>query len=387
MHPTPVEIRQLTRAIAPELATRAPACVAARCVVPESMAAMVEAGLFRTPQPARVGGYELPLGVLTDAVTAVSEACPSSGWVLMVMGGHHFCLASWPEQAQEDVFGDGRDGLVAGALSWQGKARKVNGGYRVDGRWQFCSGVDRADWVMLGCADAEAGGPGVHVVAPREEIIVDDTWHVLGLQGTGSKDVVARDLFVPSHRAIDSRAMITGASPHVRNHRTKRFQVAVGSMLATVGASAILGSARFALQKFIERTRERRVIITGARKAEHAPTRIRLAEASGEIQCAELLVRDSLEVIDRVCESGIDPTEPGYRARVKWQTAYAVELCRRAVSRLYAGSGAHAVYDSSPLQLAFRNVNVGAQHATLDFETAGEIYGKMRLTEDAIKRD
>ncbi len=383
MKPTPTQIKRNVAEIAPQLSVRADDCVAARCVVPESMAAMVKAGLFRTPQPARVGGYEMPLGVLTDAVSAVSEACPSSGWVLMVMGGHHFCLASWPERAQEDVFGGGRDGLVAGALSWQGKARKVDGGYRVDGRWQFCSGVDRSDWVMLGCADAEAGGPGVHIVAPREEIVVDDTWRVLGLQGTGSKDVLARDLFVPAHRAIDSRAMITGASPHIINHETKRFRVAVESMLATVGASAILGSARFALEKFIVRTRERRVIITGARKAEHAPTRIRLAEAAGEIQCAELLLRDSLAIIDQVCESGVNPTEPEYRARVKWQTAYAVELCRRAVSRLYAGSGAHAVYDSSPLQLAFRNVNVGAQHATLDFETAGEIYGKLRLSEAA----
>ncbi len=381
MHPSAAEIRQRTAGIAPALSERAKACVEARCVVPESMAAMVEAGLFRVPQPARVGGYEMALGVLTDAVTAVSEACPSSGWVLMVMGGHHFCMASWPEQAQADVFGGGRDGLVAGALSWQGKARKVAGGYRVDGRWQFCSGVDRSDWVMLGCADAEAGGPGVHIVAPREEITVDDTWQVLGLQGTGSKDVLARDLFVPAHRAIDSRAMITGASPHLTNHATKRFQIAAEAMLATVGVSAILGSARFALAKFIERTRERRVIITGARKAEHAPTRIRLAEAAGEIQCAELLLRDGLGVIDEVVESGRNPTDPGYRARIKWQTAYAVELCRRAVSRLYAGSGAHAVYDSSPLQLAFRNVNVGAQHATLGFETAGEIYGKLRLSE------
>jgi hypothetical protein len=104
-----------------------------------------------------------------------------------------------------------------------------------------------------------------------------------------------------------------------------------------------------------------------------------LAEAAAELQCAQLLVHDGLDLMARVAQSGQGATDMGYRAQVKWQAAYAAELCRRAVSRLFAGSGAHSVYRSSPLQTAFRNVNVGAQHASLDFDTSGELYGKMRL--------
>ena len=206
------EIMRRCAAIAPTLTAHSRECDAARQLVPQSMAAMLEAGMFRIPQPARTGGYELPLRTLADAVTALSEACPSAGWVLMVMGAHHWCMGSFPETAQDEVFGSG--GLVAGTLSWQGSATPVSGGFRVSGRWQFCSGVDHSNWVMLGCADSETRGPLVHVVVPRGELEIDDTWHVMGLQGTGSKDVVAHEVFVPEHRTIDTRTLFRGASPY-----------------------------------------------------------------------------------------------------------------------------------------------------------------------------
>jgi len=379
MSPSAGEISQRIRDIAPVLASNAEACVAARQVVPKSIRAMAEAGLFRIAQTSRVGGYELDLRTQYGAITDVSQVCPSSGWILMVMGAHHFCLAAWPEDAQAEVFGKGRDGLVSGTLAWQGKARAVSGGYRVDGRWQFCSGVDVSNWVILGCADAERGGPGVHVVVPRDRVTVDDTWHVLGMEGTGSKDVLAENLFVPSHMTVDTRALMKGSSPHTLNHATKVFRVSADSMLSGSVPAAVLGSAKSALDKFVERTKERRAVVTGARKAEHGPTQLRLAESMAELQCAELLVRDSADLMGEVALSGRGATDMAYRARVKWQAAYAAELCRRSVSRLFAGSGAHGVYDSAPLQTAFRNVNVGAQHASIDFDTSGELYGRMRL--------
>jgi len=379
MKPSAEEIALRVSAIAPTLSGNLQACVQARSVAPESMKAMVEAGLFRICQPARVGGYELSLRVQYDTVAALSQICPSSGWIVMVMGAHHFCLGAWPERAQQEVFAGAGEGLVSGTLAWQGKARAVQDGYRVDGRWQFCSGVDRSNWVILGCADAETGGPGVHVVVPRDQIIVDDTWYVLGMEGTGSKDVLAKDLFVPKHRAIDTRELMKGSSPYTLNHATNVYRVSADSMLSGSVPAAVLGSAKLALEKFVERTRERRAIVTGARKAEHGPTQLRLAESMAEVQCAELLIHDYAELMAQVAESGQGATDMGYRARVKWQAAYAAELCRRAVSRLFAGSGAHAVYDSAPLQAAFRNVNVGAQHASIDFDTSGELYGRMRL--------
>ena len=372
------EIMRRVAAISPRLAAHARECDAARQLVPESMATLVEAGMFRIPQPARVGGYELPLRILADAVTAASEACPSSGWVLMVMGAHHWCMGSFPEAAQYEVFGGDRDGLVAGTLSWQGGATPVSGGFRVDGRWQFCSGVDHSNWVLLGCADPETHGPRVHLIVPRKDLEIDDTWHVMGLQGTGSKDVVAHEVFVPEHRTIDTRLLFRGASPHAAAHATNLYRLSAEAMLSVSVATAVLGSAKYALSQFIERTKERRVILTGARKAEHGPTQVRLAESAAEIRAADLLLHDILGEFDRLMAAGNGFTVE-HRARAKWQAAYSAELCRRAVTRMFSGSGAHAVYAPSALQAAFRNVNVGAQHASIDFDNSAEFFARIKL--------
>lgn len=372
------EIMRRIETIAPQMATRAVACDEARQVVSDNMRAMIDNGMFRIPQPSRVGGYELSLRTFGAAVTELSRACSSSGWVLTVMGAHHWCLALFSEQAQDEVFGDGRDGLVAGTLSWQGNAVAVDGGYRVNGRWQFASGIDHAEWVMLGCADPQSHNPRVHVVVPVGDLEIDDTWHVMGLQGSGSKDVLAHDLFVPAHRAVDTRELFSGTSPKATMHHTNLYRLSAEAMLCISVSTAVLGSAQFAVDQFIERTRERKVILTGASKAEHAPTQIRLAEAAAEIRAAHLLQQEVFDVFDRLMASG-ERFDVAHRAWARWQVSYAADLCRRAVTRLYSGSGAHAVYAPSALQRAFRNIHVGAQHANLDFDTGAEQYGRMLL--------
>jgi alkylation response protein AidB-like acyl-CoA dehydrogenase len=111
------EIMRRVAALAPLLAANSRASDTARRVAPASIAAMAAAGMFRISQPSRNGGYELSLRTLADAVIALSQACPSSGWVLMVVGAHHWCMGSFPEAAQDEVFGEERDALIAGTLS------------------------------------------------------------------------------------------------------------------------------------------------------------------------------------------------------------------------------------------------------------------------------
>jgi 3-hydroxy-9,10-secoandrosta-1,3,5(10)-triene-9,17-dione monooxygenase len=370
------EIRRRIAAISPALAERARASDEARRLDPTNLRAMIDAGMFRVVQPHRAGGFELPLGTLAEAVTGLSIACPSSGWVLMVMGAHTWCMGSFSEAAQDEVFGSG-EALIAGTLSWQGTARACDGGWRVDGRWQFCSGVDHGNWVMMGCADANTRGPCVHVVVPKSEIEVDDTWHVLGLRGTGSKDILAHDVFVPASRAVDTRLLFRGESPSAMTHPTGLYRVPAEAMLSTSVANAVLGSAKFALDSFVERTKQRTVILTGARKSEHAPTQVRVAEAYAELRSAELMLKDVLDEFDAVYRG--EPAAADLRVRAKWHAAYAAEVCRRAAQRIMSGSGAHSVYESSAIQQAFRNINVGAQHASIDFDTSAEVFARRLL--------
>lgn len=372
------EIMERVSGLLPELAERARDCDELRRVVPESIDAITRAGLLKIPQPARVGGYEMPQRTQGAVATALSRACAASGWVYLVMAAHHWCLGTFPEDAQDEVFGDGRAGLVAGSLSWQGNAVPADGGYRVNGRWQFCSGVDASEWVMLGCSRPDTHDPLVHVVVPPGDLEIDDTWFSLGLEGSGSKDVVAHDVFVPTHRAIDTRQMFSGTSPHAANHRSNLYKLSAEAMLSMSLGNGILGSAQYGLEQFIERTRERRVILTGAAKSKHAPTQIRTAEAASEIRAAHLLQQEVFDRFEELMASG-ERFSVEHRIWARWQVAYSAELCRRAISRLWSGSGAHSVYKPSALQRAFRNIQVGAQHASIDFDNAAETYGQLRL--------
>jgi len=148
--------------------------------------------------------------------------------------------------------------------------------------------------------------------------------------------------------------------------------------LAFAGAAAILGSAKYALEAFLTHTKTRKNVATGARKAEHVPTQMRAAESSIELHAAELLLADGNTEFERMMAAG-ERADQTHIARYQWHAAYVTELSRRAVNRLYEGSGAHTVYRGGAIQTAFRNINVGAHHASMGFDTCAEARGRSLL--------
>jgi alkylation response protein AidB-like acyl-CoA dehydrogenase len=337
--------------------------------------------MFRILTPRTHGGSEAGLRAQVDALAAVSAVHPSAGWVQLVSNAHVWMVGSFPPGLQDEVFTAGPDVRVPGTLAAQGRARRVDGGWRLDGRWQFASGVDHGDWVMMGAvADQIPGSPdrALHVVAPKQDLVVDDTWYTLGLRATGSKDVVAEDVFVPDHRAMPTRELFDGLSPHGEVHTTHLNRVPVLVSLSTQLAGSVLGMAEGALGLHVERSRSRRDVYTGSAKAERAGTQARIAESAAELTSARLMVQRAADRCDEVGATGVHLTVEE-RAELKWHAAYVVELCRRAVERIFASAGAHAVYDDSDLQGWYRDVNTACHHAVADLDGTAEMYGRVRL--------
>src|SRR5262249_38516935 len=138
-----------------------------------------------------------------DVQMTIAAACPSSAWVLGVVAVHGWQLALFPPQAQEDVWGRDREALISSSNAPTGKVIRVEGGFRISGRWSFSSGCDHCHWVFLGGFAPTAPGekPDMRTfLLPRSDYRIDDNWHVAGLKGTGSKDIVVEDAFVPEHR-------------------------------------------------------------------------------------------------------------------------------------------------------------------------------------------
>lgn len=381
--PSYAEILERAEGLRPLLASQTARSEADRRVTDESMAAMTEAGMFRLLAPSLYGGYESSLRAQVHTAAIVARGCPAASWLQMVLGAHTWVLGSFPEACQDEVFGQGpgADALIAGTLSSQGSARQVEGGWSVNGRWQFCSGVDHAHWLLVGTLqlDTPDGKPmSLHAVLPRGDAVVDDTWFTLGMRGTGSKDLVLEDVFVPAHRTMPTGTLFDGRSPHADRHPTNLYKAPVISSLALQAGGTILGMARNLYDAFVERTRTRPEIYTGRRKADSAGTQRRIAEAQAELTSAELLLGRTCDGFDALAAAG-RPATVEERAELKWGATYPAELCRRAVERLYAAAGAHAIYDDAELQRHFRDVNTVVHHAAIDLDSTAEMYGRVAL--------
>lgn len=376
----PIDARAAAQEILPELARHSDRSEVDRKVTAEAMAAIRKAGLSRMLAPKAMGGMELPVSQHIRSCIDLARGCPAASWVHMVCAAHTFVVGRYPQACLEEVFGSDPDVLIPGALAPQGSARKVADGWMLDGRWQFGSGVDHGPWLLLGAkavpGEVESGIPAVHLVVPTADITVDDTWFTLGMRGTGSKDLVAENLFVPDHRVMPTRELFRG---DFEGDAGPLYRLPVMGGLASMLAGTIVGMAQRGTEAFIEATRVRREVYTGAEKAARPGIQMRLSESLGEIELAEMLVMKNAALLDAAMAAGEVPLNRQSVVAIRWNASYAAELCRRATERVYAAAGAGATHDRSPLQRWFRDINTATHHAIVDFDSLREARGRFAL--------
>ena len=345
----------------------------------EAVSLLARSGLPRTMSPAAYGGDQASPRALIEAERILAHASPAASWVLMVCGAHTFVAGRLPRAGQDEVFGPDPGTLIPGVPSRQGTCMRTDGGYLLEGRWSFASGVDHGDWVMLGSRGirnaADQPTPAMLVVLPRADVTVDDTWYTLGMRGTGSKDVVLDGVFVPERRAVRMSDAWLGTVPGVE---IPLYRLPVNATLATLLLGSIVGMSERGLQLFVEETRSRIDAYTGVPKVHSAGLQRRVAEARAEIAHAWALAQENCDLLEDAMRHDPPMATPA-RAQARWNAAYAAELCRRAAERLYAGAGARAAHDSNVVQAAFRDVSTATHHAMLDFDTTVEMHGKLLL--------
>src|SRR5262245_215923 len=186
---TPETYLERARALLPSLRDRAVYTEQLRRLPDETFKDFQAAGLFRALQPKRYAGYELDPGAFYQAVMEIGTVCGSSAWILGVIGVHNWQLALFPAQAQEEVWGEDPSMLFSTSLAPTGTVERVDGGYRLRGRWSFSSGCDFCHWAVLGGvvppAEPGAAPERLAFLLPRRDYTIDDNWQVIGLCGTG----------------------------------------------------------------------------------------------------------------------------------------------------------------------------------------------------------
>src|SRR5215471_6574062 len=192
------------RALIPRLSERAATAAAARQLPAETIADYRAAGVLRILQPRRFDGMQGRFSLFSRIVEELTYGCASSAWVYAVLAEHQWIIASYPEEAQLDVWGDDPEAVASSSLAPRAAAKRVAGGWRLSGRYPFSSGCDHAQWAIIGAFLGEVGDPRhvAYLLVPLAEIEIVDDWQVLGLLGTGSKTLLLDDVFVPEHRSV-----------------------------------------------------------------------------------------------------------------------------------------------------------------------------------------
>ncbi|MER6073312.1 acyl-CoA dehydrogenase family protein [Streptomyces sp. NPDC001817] len=348
----------------------------ARCLAPEVVEAVREAGFARHFVPAAFGGTEGRFVDMTSAVTLVGEGCASAAWAASLSAYAARYGAYLPPEGQAVIWGDGPDALMAGALMPAGKAEPVSGGWRLSGEWKYISGVRFADWVFACSAVPGGVGPDGRgevrfFAVPQADITVKDTWFTLGMRGTGSDTMVLDDVFVPEHLTL-SRFDINAGRATASEARCHTVPVnAVNALpLAVPVVGAARGAVRIAAEQNLRRSDRR-----GAPLREKPSVQIDLARSAAEVDAAALLVQRAARVAD-----GIEETREGEAAvRGPRDLALAVELSVSAVERLFRGTGTTGHFEGDPVQRFWRDVNTAASHVIFSFETTGTAYGAWAL--------
>ena len=374
----------LARAVAlvPALRERAPRAEQLRRLPDETIAELHESGLFRMLQPSRVGGSELPYRALFELTSVIGQGCGSTAWVLANLAAHHWLLGMWHPEAQHEIWGQSPDSLISSALIFpRGRAKRVEGGYRLSGRWPFSSGIDASAWNMFGAvvADEETGQSEHRMfLVPASNYSVIDTWQVIGLAATGSKDVEVADVFVPAYRTLAIERIKGGPNRGSELNPGTLYKLPAISLFGFAIAGVLLGIARGAVQNFVETTRSRHSAYTGRSIADFSNIQVDLSEAAALVDAAEAIVLRDCDEATRITEAGVVPSIE-QRARYRRDGAFAATLCTKAVDLLFAASGGGAIYERNPIQRAFRDVHAANAHYVLNWGVSGAVYGRVAL--------
>jgi alkylation response protein AidB-like acyl-CoA dehydrogenase len=347
--------------------------------LPEDLLARLrDSGLLRAGAPREVGGLELAPDVALRCAEEVARGDASAGWCVSIAITSSLLAAYLPAESRDELFGDGQ-GIAAGVWAPRGKARSVDGGVAVSGRWAFCSGISHADLLFAGCfveggASSEGERPTPSVVALRkEDLQIQDTWHTLGLRGTGSHDAVADGVFVPGSRVL---SLFDGP---VLDRPLYRFPI-FGFFALSIAAAA-LGNAQSAIDDLVALAAGKVGQGSTRTLAERAPTQVSVAAAEASLRAARALYYAAIQSAWEAAQ-GHEPAPVALRNELRLAATYAVRTSADVVRSMYDLGGGTAIYDDSPIQRRFRDAHTATAHFQVN-EASFQLPGRILLGQPA----
>jgi alkylation response protein AidB-like acyl-CoA dehydrogenase len=375
--PTRDELIERARAMVPTLIERAPECEKLRRAPDETIEDFKQAGFFKIGLPKKYGGYEMDYDVLCEVIMEVAHGCGSSAWNLAVLGEHNYTLTNSSAEVLDELWAEDPDVLLSSGNDPQAELESVEGGFIFNARLKFSSGCDHASWWMCRGVEKESGQPRGVIIPKEHATIIDESWQVAGLAGSGSKDVEFKNVFIPTKhlRSPPMGPDWGGNFADVQNPAT--YRLSQQSTKPFTLTSVSVGIAGGVLQAFTQQMKERYSRF-GDGVAGFQSMQLRVAESAAEYHAARMIVLNDIQESLAILKDNEDiPAEMHHRNRR--DMAYCPRLAAASVDRLFYAAGAGGLFLDGNLQRQFRDVHAGGAQVFLNWDINATVYGRALL--------
>lgn len=353
--------------------------------IPQDVAdALVEAGLFHITVPKAMGGLGLSPTVQWEAAIEIGRGCASSAWMVGLIGANLVVVGKFHGKAQQEVFMSGRAPIVpllTGGVGSDIVVERVEGGYSVSGHWRYASGIDIASWVgLLVPVPAEDGQmvPSLVLVEQKHFEIDHDSWSVVAMRGTGSKNVSLKNAFVPEYRTMSWAALQSGELHPECPHQEPMYRLPLNALFAMSVLAPTLGVASGIVEEFGEIVSKRVLSGNKEKQIEDRVSQIRVGETRAWLEILRnQLVRDSDWLVARIVAGQplSDEEKAALRSRIALLAQQALSVCQRVFSSV----GGAILPEPHSVERGFRNIHGMASHFLLQSDLICEAYGRILL--------
>ena len=388
---TPETVVARAQALIPEVRAQAAEAEKAGRHTPELDRKFTDAGFYRILQPRRFGGYAFGMDTFWKVIMAVAEGDAGTAWGLC-LGAHHAPgLAAWfPEEGQVELFGPAGDFKCPHRAAPMGTATPVDGGYVVNGQWDYCSGVGHATHFMCNTLvpGREADGP-LTVCTPIENVTVLPDWgdgNIIGMNSSGSNSVRADNVFVPGYCTCSGNwtRNTTRAAPGMYLHDDPLFCGRIYAMYHAGLVIPVIGAAKGALHEYetILKTRNTYFAPAVPRYTVEEYQR-HYGQARALIDCAGAVIAQCgqryMELARRWHRTG-EPFTREDDAEMYSMIQVAARMAVDATSELFGAASSSAAKRGTALQRHFRDSavylgHISARHDTVSTEVARLHFG------------
>lgn len=369
------------KALLPAIAADAAKVEAQRKPMDHHMQALADIGLYRFFVPKRFGGVEFPLTAFVDVGLLLAQACPSTAWTTTFCMEHNWMFAQLPLEAQEEVFSKVPWVIAPGVINLGGIAELTSEGFHLAGRWLWGTGVMHSDWALLSgiVQDTNKNTKEIRLFAvPMDKVEIIDTWHMDGMAGTGSHDLVVHEAIVPERFSTTVAGMTFGRGAGALALDSPMFRMPMMPILYLAAGAPAIGAARGALNSFVTRAPERQKFGSKQKQSDSVATQTLIGQVKAQIDTAEVIARQvATECMAWGEAEEICPLEVRVRHRLLMNQA--VRLARDGIRDLFENSGAIAHRNDQALQRFHRDIHTISAHAVFDMAVIAEQAGRLEL--------